>query len=680
MRALWAAGLLLRRLRTELAMILLLFVIVASTSFVFAAAPRLLNRVYDDALRYAAQIARPSDRNVTLNLASTIGPGSGDGIAAVRAYGDDLEAHVPASLTELASERMDRITTVRFYFPRPKTYETHISLRYQDGFTDATQLVAGRWPVDRGDGLRIVEPGSGSAGGEPAEPIVIEVARSTDEATEIGVGVGDRVDVILDGGDPLVREAGRGILGPTQVEITGLYAPVDPDAAYWIDDTELLQVTQHGDEDHPIAYATAFVASEAYPSLAASGLPFHYEWRLVVDPQRFNADQVSQLQVDLRRLGFVTGATGGGSRDNVLILTGLPRILERYAAERALSESVLSIAAIGPFGLAGGAVAIVAILLVRQRRAALTLARGRGASGALVLGTQLWESIVLAGGAALVGLLGATTLIPARDSPLSPILAVAVAALAIVIMVGASWPLARRPLGQLERDDAAGLRVPPRRLVIELTIVAIAAGATLLLRQRGLAVVAPGDVARADPLLASVPVLGGLAAGIVTIRLYPMPIRALGWLAARRRDFVPVLGLRTIGRHPAAANLPLLMLMLTAAFGAFASVVASTVDRGQVAASYLKVGADYKVEAVGLGALVPSEDPATIPSVEAVAKGYVDSSAEFASTPKQRGSIYLDVREAIAFDRVAAGTAADPHWPRAFVEAPSGAGVGTDAN
>jgi putative ABC transport system permease protein len=389
---------------------------------------------------------------------------------------------------------------------------------------------------------------------------------------------------------------------------------------------------------------------------------------------------VAQLQVDLRRLGFVTGASGAGSFDRVTILTGLPRIVERYAAERALTESVLSIAAIGPFGLAGGAVAMVATLLVRQRRAALALARGRGASGTLLLGTQLWEALVLAGGAALVGLLAAVTLVDARGSPLSQVLAVAVGGLAGLILLAASWPLARRPLGQLERDDTPVLRVPPRRLVIEATIVAVAVGATLLLRERGLTVDAPDGLARADPLLASVPMLGGLAAGIVALRLYPLPIRALGWLAARRRDFVPVLGLRTIGRGPSVANLPLLVLMLTAAFGAFSSVVASSLDRGQVSASYLKVGADYRVEAVGLGALAPASDPAAIPGVEAVAAGWVDTSAAFASTPKQRASISLGVVETRAHERVTAGSAAEPRWPAAFLAEPEGTGIGTEEN
>ena len=64
--------------------------------------------------------------------------------------------------------------------------------------------------------------------------------------------------------------------------------------------------------------------------------------------------------------------------------------------------------------------------------------------------------------------------------------------------------------------------------------------------------------------------------GIVLLRVYPFPIRAGGWLAARRRDLVPVLGLRNVGRHSAAVALPLLVLMLTAAFTAFASVVSVT--------------------------------------------------------------------------------------------------------
>ncbi len=682
MRSLWAAALLLRRLRAERGIVLLILVLVAATSFVFAAAPRLFNRVTDGALRHTASVALPSLRNLGLGLDSSLDPGPGGGVSGVRAYGEQLSQDFPPSVAALISDRQLRVTTVRLYVPDPPSYETHISLRYQDGLTDATRLVSGRWPVDRGVPLSQVAVGPGSGGpggGSQTEPVILEAAMSTAQAEEIGVHVGDRLAVTLDGSDILVRGTPYRIV-PTDIQVVGLYEPLDPGADYWNGDSELLQVFQHGEPDAPVAYVTAYVPAAMYPSLWASSLPFHYEWRFLIDPQRLDADQVGQLQADLHRLGLITGSTDPSSPGTVRVITGLPEILDRFAAERALAESVLSIAAIGPFGLAGGAMAMVAMLLVTRRRATLALARGRGASGSLVLGTQLWESILLAGGASLVGLLAAVTVIPARASPLSPALSLAVCGAAVLLLVGASWPVARRPLGQLERDEAPVLRVAPRRLVIEMTIVFIAVAATLLLRQRGLTIGPAGSVARFDPMLAAVPVLSGLAAGIVAVRLYPLPIRALGWLAARRRDFVPVLGLRTIGRHPAAANLPLLVLMLTAAFGAFSSVITSSVDRGQVVFSYQDVGADYRIERIGLGVLAPSLEPATISGVEAVALGILDASAPFAGGANQRATIHLDAVDPQAYAQVAAGTAADPEWPAAFLVEPTGPGVGTEQN
>ena len=96
-------------------------------------------------------------------------------------------------------------------------------------------------------------------------------------------------------------------------------------------------------------------------------------------------------------------------------------------------------------------------------------------------------------------------------------------------------------------------------------------------------------------------------------------MRALAWLTARRRDLVPALGLRSIGRNPGAAYLPLLVLTLTVAMGVFSSVLASTIDDGQVAASWQEVGADYRIDAHPDGSLGPDVDPATVPGVEAVA-------------------------------------------------------------
>jgi putative ABC transport system permease protein len=418
-------------------------------------------------------------------------------------------------------------------------------------------------------------------------------------------------------------------------------------------------------------------------------LPFHYDWHLQVDSQRLDADQVEPLQTDLQRLNLIFAPTDTRFMQdlaasvgvyNVSIGTGLLQIVDNFATQRARSESVLSIAALGLLGLAAGATAMVAILLIRRRRSSLLLARGRGASGRLVLGAQILEAVLIAGSASLLGLALAIVAVPARDAPLSLTLAIVVGVSATLMLVAATWPSARRPLIQLERDDQAVLKVPPRRLVIEATIVAMAVLAIFLLRQRGLTLGTAGDTVTFDPLLAAVPLLAGLAAGIILMRLYPLPVRGLGRLAAKRRDFVPVVGLRTVARHPAAANLPLLVLMLTAAFGAFASVVQSSVDRGQLAASYLDVGADYRLEHVGIGGLPTTLDPTTIPGVRAVANGYVDTSAQLSTGRNRHATVDFTAVDAADYQTVAAGTAAAPTWPSSFYAVPSAVSIGSPEN
>lgn len=678
MSAVWAAGLLLRRLRNELGIVLLIAALVGATSFVFAAAPRLFNRGADDALRYAAAKALPLQRNITLQMDSQISPGGG-GVAGVEDKGEELTSGIARSITNLIAERSLRITAARMPILKPPKYDTRLLLSYRDGLPDNTRLVEGRWPVDLGQPLKVREIGQ-PVEGPPPPTVVVEAAIPVASAQEVGLKVGDRVAVSLEGNDGLVRFQ-RLALQPTEIEIVGVYEPLDPTALYWSGDEDLIQPVQHGNEDAPQAWVAAYVPAETYPSLYASTLRFHYTWRLKVDPARFDASDADQLKVDLARLGLIGNSDAAGE-NIVTILTGLPTVVDGFLAQRGATQSVLSLAAVGPFGLAGGALAMIALLLAGRRRSALTLIRGRGAPGSLLLGTQLWESVLVVGAATLAGFAAAAVLIQGRPDPLSAMLAAAVAIGAIGVLVGAAWPAARKPLGQLERDDAPVLKVPARRLVLEMTIVGIAIGATLLLRQRGLSS-GSGDAAstvRGDPLLASVPALSGLAAGIVALRLYPLPVRALSWLAARGRGFVAAVALRTVARHSAGANLPLLVLLLTAAFGTFASVVSTSLDRGQVVASYLQVGSDYRLENALGGVLPPSLDPAAIPGIEAAAPGLIDSSAAFATGAERGATIYLESIDPATYAAVTAGTAADPAWPSELLEPFSPTGLGTPAN
>lgn len=679
MTALWAAGLLLRRLRSEAGIVLLIALLVGATAFVFAAAPRLFDRAADDALRFAATSAVPLQRNIALNMDAAIGP-AGPGVDGPRAQGEDLTDGIAPSIKRLIGSQSMRITAARMPITKPPKYETRLLLSYVDGLPDQTRLVEGRWPASLGQPLAVRQLGVPVTGPEPP-PVIVEAAIAKAAADEVGLTVGYHASVTLEGADGLIRNQ-RVALQPTEIVIVGIYEPIDANALYWSGQDDLLKAVQHGNDDAPIAWVAASISPDTYPDLFASTLRFHYTWRLNIDPGRFDAGSADQLRVDLQRLGLIGNADAAGA-NQVTVITGLPGIVNAFTTQRAATQSTLSLAAVGPFGLAGGALAMVALLLAGRRRSALTLARGRGASGALVLGTQLWESSIVAGGAALLGYLAALVAVPGPQDSLSLVLAAAVGVGAILVLVAAAWPAARTPLGQLDRDDAPVLRVPPRRLVLEMTVVGIAIGAALLLRQRGLSS-GSGDATsavRGDPLLASVPALSGLAAGIVALRLYPVPVRALGWLAARGRGFVPVVALRTVARHSAGANLPLLVLLLTAGFGTFASVVGTSLDRGQLAASYLDVGADYRLDNALGGVLPPSLDVAKVDGVQAAAAGLIDDSAPLGSTAGNGGgAIYLEIIEPEPYAAVGAGTAADPAWPADFLAPFAPEGLGTAAN
>lgn len=306
------------------------------------------------------------------------------------------------------------------------------------------------------------------------------------------------------------------------------------------------------------------------------------------------------------------------------------------------------------------------------------------------MATQFWEGLLITVPAALVGLGLAVLVVPAQPTDLSSIGAILVALGATLILLLATWPVARRARRDLERDDPPAVRLSPRRLIFEGLIVGLSLTAAWLLRQRGLAADGPGAAGAAgatgapsgfDPFLAVAPVLIGVAVAVLTIRLYPIPVRALGWLFARRRGLVAVLGLRSLGRQPTSATLPLLILMVTLAIGTFSSVLLTSLEGSQTAVAMQDVGADYRISAAGGGALDPNLDPRTIAGVEAVADGLVVPDAgQSTSTRTQTSTVYALAVEPGAYDDVLAGTPGVPVLAPWFFGAPMGPDAGSDAD
>ena len=670
MRSVWAAAFLLRRLRSELGVALLIVLLVGVTSALFAGAPRVFNLVADAGLQTELDGASPVARNVELSREFVV-PSFDDPLAVVDRLGEQYLARFPESLGSLVESRSLLATTARFAIEEPPNFPTFISMRHQDGIDDAIRYVDGRAPEATGEAFPTASfafvPDTGLP---PAEtPPLVEISVSEATAAAIGVAVGDELVGSVDPTDPLVPGTPDQPL-TARFEVTGIFAIDDPRAEIWYADNRLNEISLRGSVDAPLAFATALIAPDAFADVAASGLPVRFDWRYFLDGTRLDAGRLDALVPDLRRIATQFARTPGGTTDQerIALRSGLIALLERYEAERAASEAVLSVAATGPILLAAGAFAMTAVLLVARRRANLVLARERGASGRLLLGAELWEAVVLAGIGALSGYALAVALVPGRGSALSPVLALATGVGAVLVLLAATWPIARRQQPRTARDEPPGLRTSPRRIVLEATAVGLAIAGIVLLQQRGLTIGATeGDrIVRFDPFLAAVPILAGVAAAIIAIRLYPLPIRAFGWLAARRRDLVPVLGLRSVARRGSFSTLPLLVLMLTAAFGSFAAVLMGSIDQGQYEASWAGVGADYRVEARDGGNLAGLALLGS-PGIEATAPGFLDTSAPFEDRPNRPDEIRLLAVDPAAYQAVTAGSPAEPDWPAALL-------------
>ncbi|MEX1072993.1 MAG: hypothetical protein WED86_04775, partial [Chloroflexota bacterium] len=464
MGSLWAAAFLLRRLRAEAGPILLLATLVAVTSFLFAGAPRLFNLVADDALVHELRAAPTVERNFQLSSVS-ITPSGADKLKAVDDVGAAYQEAFPNSLRALIGERHYSATMPRFSIKEPPRYTMFMALRYQDDLAGEIRIVDGRMPVSTGEQLpRADIPFAEPPPTDEPVPTRIEIVVSEATAAETGAAVGDELLGTLDGSDPLLRGV---LLRPFQVEfvVVGIFAIEDAAADVWYADRSLHRADIGGSDEFPIAYATGLVAPNTYPDLTTSGLPFRFAWRYFIAPERADVGQLETIVPELRRIQSQNANETFGPRisGDLVFQSGLLDVIRRYQAQRGASEAVLSVAAIGPFALAVGAIGMVAIMLVLRRRTNLELARSRGASGLLILGAQLWEGALLAGAAAMIGLLVAILVVPGRAASASAWLALATGAAAAAVLVAATVPTARRPLGQVRRADPPVLPASPRR-------------------------------------------------------------------------------------------------------------------------------------------------------------------------------------------------------------------------
>ncbi|WP_055481532.1 FtsX-like permease family protein [Sphaerimonospora mesophila] len=417
------------------------------------------------------------------------------------------------------------------------------------------------WVFEVDERIRYVEgvpPG-------PRQGKSFEIALAASAAAEFDVETGDEIR-----------------LGELTAKVTGLFEPLgSATSGFWAHHAQLTGVerkrTVGSPEDDLIL--TGITDGDG---LAAAEQRLFYRWTIMVDPAKVTArnaeDVLSGIPGFNRRL-LDEGVGPFTSLDRIL-----PRYLDRLAAARALVAVLLG----GLAMVCLGAIALAVRLLADRMRSDLSLMRARGASLPHLAAAGGVVAAIAACPAALAGY-AAGGLVPGPATPVvhlgPPMLALAAVAFAVTWVARAH----RRPLEE-RRDDIVAARTDPRRITLEILVITLGVIGVQLLRTRGLGT--------GDPFLVLAPPLLALAAALVALRVYPLLLRPLLLLAARRRGAAPYLGLTMAARAASGAALPVLTLLPALAIGAYGAATADGLESAQRLAAWQTVGAEIQVKRV----------------------------------------------------------------------------------
>ncbi|MET7688818.1 FtsX-like permease family protein [Streptomyces sp. NPDC005483] len=577
------------RLRTAPGTALWLALLVALTACLAAAFPRAVDRYEDAGLRGAFEQARPDRTSIEVFApppSPMLAPRDRENGLRPDLLAEQyakVRARIPRALALDANQSTYGVhTTVNLtapdpWLPRPTGKPAEVALIAQAGLGAHSSVVRGRLP--RADDQAT------------ATSPELEAAVTVETAKALHIKVGSVIHT---------PTAGRTL----SLRVTGIVTPRDPKGAYW--------------STHPILHSPSLIrepipsmdmywlgalliAPEAAPVLLGTpGRPEAY-WQLAPSEQVLRARDTPALRSALASLeagpalrnlrlsldGPVTELTEITGQTEVL--TDFDEVLLAYDRFREGVAPLVAIAAVGT-----GTVAVVVLLMAGglgadRRRTEFALLRARGASLRGLTARLFAETAVVAVPAGAVGLAAALLAVPEGRSRYAVAAAVAVTAVtcaALPLRAAAVHRVVRVHTG---REDISSVRPSRRRAVAELTLLVLAAGAVESLRRRGTTPGASGD------LVSLAPVLVGVIAALVLVRLYPLPLRGLARPAARLRGALAHLSLARAGRTSASAVLPLLALLTALATAAFGGSVLAGVQEARDHAALLAVGADARV-------------------------------------------------------------------------------------
>lgn len=421
----------------------------------------------------------------------------------------------------------------------------------------------------------------------------IDVAMSSLVAHNAGAVLGDLIDA-----------------KPAPLRVVEIYDAVDPDDGYWSHARDLLQgaiIRENGKP--PRVQGAVFVAPDSFVPLREEFSTGVLSAWVPIDATAWDYADRDQIQVQVRNATAtpLTLPNYGEIGFRSTIVDVLDSVQTRVAASTAL----VALSSSGFLGVLIAAYALCIQALIRRRAPALALLDARGARRAQLRALMVLETAIIVVPGTVAAIVLAALLLPAHvgvGALLAPVVVAAIPiVLAAVLLRSDSLREGRRDLGSTGGGSS--------RWIAEAAIVGLAVLALVLLQRRGL--VESSEAVGIDPLLAATPVLLAAAVGMLVLRLYPLPLRALA--AATRRRTLPAasLGIARAIREPAVGVVAALALVVGMSIVIFTVVMVSSVGEALRQSARDQVGADLQVTAHDLPESLV-DDLAALPGVEGV--------------------------------------------------------------
>jgi putative ABC transport system permease protein len=429
-----------------------------------------------------------------------------------------------------------------------------------------------------------------------------------------------------------------GLAGTSQspeLYVTAVVRVRHPGSTWWQQDTTPIRPTLTQQMPNSPQYWLGGVIADPDqlgPTQQALGpIGLEMQWEYPLDVSRVNADQVTGLYQALNRATTAAPPLAdelAGAEGALSVTSPLLPDLATFLTTQAAVETVLLLLFVSLIVVGTAVILLAGRMIVARREGELSLLRARGGSLGQVAARVLAGTAVSAGPGIVIGAVAALTLIPGGGGGWPLALVAAVAALAGAPLI-AVWQH-RRPApvsnpAQITTTETRrrGPARPWRRLVIEVTAIAAAIAGLVVLHDQGVPPPAdtsgpPGAAAAtagANLSLTVVPILVAIPVVVIMLRLYPLAVRGLAALSARRPGATGFVALSRAARSPLTGVLPAFALVLTLTLATFAGMINQGVTSGEITASWQTTGGDVLIAP---GPTSGAVSPAVVKAIAAV--------------------------------------------------------------